>query len=145
MFDDWRTKRKLRGAATKADSEFRRQYEAGERGIERLMELHREKHTRELLLLQFESNQLVRRAEDYYGIDIPRTASWWWDDSDSGLPPENISHYLTRFGMVNVRDLIRDKRRQNFEWWYTKVVLSTLQVLIPILSLLVALVSVWKR
>jgi hypothetical protein len=145
MFDDWRRKRALRAAVKKADLEFRREYEAGERRLSRLIELRREQDTRQSLLLQFESDSLVDKAERRYGIAVPRTDGWWWDDSASGLPPEDVSQYLTHFGMVNARNLIRDKRRQNFEWWYTKVILPAVQALVPILSLLIALVTVWKR
>ena len=144
MFNEWKTNRELRKAVVQADSQLRRRYESGERDTERLMELLREKQYRESQLSQFESNQLVNKAEQY-GIEIPNTESWWSDDSASGLPPEDVSRYLTQLGRVNVRKLIRTERRQNFEWWFTKVILPTLQTLIPILSLLVALVTVWKR
>jgi|ERR1043165_2694764 hypothetical protein len=145
MFDDWRRKRALRRAVKKANLAFQREYEAGERRLSRLIELRREQDTRENLLLQFESDSLVDKAERRYGIAIPRTDGWWCDDSASGLPPEDVSYYLNHFGMVNVRNLIREKRRQNFEWWYTKVILPTVQALVPILSLLVALITVWRK
>ena len=134
----------LRRAKDKIRMQLQAEFDAGEWSVERWLDLKQQIHFRESQISQCESDHLIKRAQQL-GIEIPQIESWWWDDSASGLPPEDVSQYLTRFGIVSVRNLIRDKRRQIFEWWYTKVILPTLQSLIPILSLLVALVTVWRK
>lgn len=134
----------LQRLAESAKSQRDTQLYLGERDIETLMKLQREVNFRDHELNKFESDLLVRKAHRY-GIEIPPTSTWWWDDSESGLAPGDISHYLTELGQVSVAKTNRNERRMNIEWWLTKIVLPILQALLPIIALIVALISVSKK
>jgi hypothetical protein len=80
------------------------------------------------------------------GIEIPRTSSWWRDDSDEYEGPIDqmeyaINYYLSPQGKAGVRRLIREEKRKNIEW-RVKIILPILGALISLFGLLVALVTV---
>jgi len=112
MFDDWRTRRRLRRELTKAKARFEVGYETGERSIDKLVELQREVNFRESLLLK----RILEKAQRV-GIEPPETTTWWADDSDSGLPPGEVTRWLTRVGQAGLNALIIEKRNKNWEFW----------------------------
>jgi hypothetical protein len=99
-------------------------------------------------LQKFESNALIGRAQRK-GIQIPRTSGWWDDDSEQyqGMSiPQNemdllVSEWLTPAGIFGARRFFKEERRKTFEWWYTKVVIPTLQVAVPIIALFLVYLS----
>ena len=84
------------------------------------------------------------------GIDIPRHASWWWDDSEQfrGVPSDQmedlVSYYLTKQGRAGVRRLIREEKRKNIEWWL-KVVGSVITLITGLVGTLIGLFAVLRN
>lgn len=84
----------------------------------------------------FETRNLQRRA-DGYCVQIPGEPSWWRElnvATITGIPTFDISiSLLTEAGQRNVRKLIREER-----WRLIKL---RVEVLIPVLSLIVAILA----
>jgi hypothetical protein len=99
MFGDLRSRRTLQRTLNHAKAQLETDYRGGERDIEKLFELQRKINFRESLLLKHDSEQLIKKAQKY-GIELPLTASWWADDSVSGLPPEDVTRWLTQTGLA---------------------------------------------
>jgi hypothetical protein len=98
-------------------------------------------------LQKFESNALFGKAQRK-GIEIPRTSGWWDNDSEQyqDIPQGEmellVSEWLTPNGIFGARRFFKEERRRTFEWWYTKVVIPTLQALVPIIALFLVYFSV---
>lgn len=142
MRESQQRRRALRSQIKDATERRNASLRAGERDLETLMEIQREIHRGEQELLILESEALFRKAERY-AIEIPLTPSWWWDDSVSGLPPEDVSRYLTKVGQVGVKKLIRDERRNNIEWWL-KVAGLFITLLTGLLGTLIGVIALLK-
>lgn len=52
-----------------------------------------------------------------------------------------VTCWLTETGIFTAKNLIKEEWRRNFEWWYTKVVIPTLQVSVPIIALFLVYLS----
>jgi hypothetical protein len=46
-----------------------------------------------------------------------------------------MSEWLTEAGIIGAKKFFKEEKRKTFEWWYTKVVIPTLQALVPIIAL----------
>lgn len=94
------------------------------------------------------------------GIDIPKKADWWWDDSDDYSGPMDqmeyfVQYYLTAKGKAGFRKLIQDERhrlkaqaQQEFEWERQRKqwTLTKWGVIIGwILGIAAILISLFKR
>jgi len=67
---------------------------------------------------------------------------WWRDDSDNG--EERVVRWLSEQGRQGVSNLIRDDRRQTWEW-RIKVITPILTILVSILGLIVALITLLSK
>ena len=67
---------------------------------------------------------------------------WWRDDSDNGEEP--VVRWLSEQGRQGVSNLIRDDRRQTWEW-RIKVITPILTILVSILGLIVALITLLSK
>jgi len=145
MFDDWRQLRKLRHRLSDAQDVLltvQSRYKKGEADIDALSAAQKEMSSRKWGLQKFESHSLIKRSQ-VKGIPIPRTLGWWDDDGEEllsyGMPATEVNkvvnEWLTETGIFGARKLFKDERRKTFEWWYSKVIIPTLQVAVPIIAL----------
>jgi hypothetical protein len=145
MLDDkrrlWRLQRKVYKARDDlVNTQLR--YKRGEVDKEFLWATQKQLRSLEAAFQRSESNFLIKEAQRK-GIEIPRKPEWWDDDREEyardGMPQREIdlimSEWLTETGIFGVRKIFKEERRRAFEWWYTKVVIPTLQASVPIIAL----------
>jgi len=138
-------KRKLRRSVNRTRDEVitaQAQYKRGEITIELLSAAQKRLRTAQWTLQRFESNLLIQTAQRK-GLKIPREPGWWDNDSEEfardGMPSREIeeimSEWLTETGIFGAMKFFKEEGRKTFEWWYTKVIIPTLQVSVPIIAL----------
>jgi hypothetical protein len=102
-----------------------------------------------------ETDALEREALDL-GIDIPKNADWWWDDSDEYSGPADmmeyvVQYYLTDKGKAGFRKLIRDEKRKNLEWqqkqtqWKLTIAGLIIGWVLGALGIVIGLVALFKN
>lgn len=143
----WQLRRRVNTAKDNVVSAQSR-FKLGQIDRESLWALQKELRSREQSLQRSESRFLTKEAQRK-GIEIPRKPGWWDDDSEEfsrgGMSQREIeevmSEWLTLTGIFGTRKLFKEECRKNFEWWYTKVVIPTLQVSVPITALFLVYLS----
>jgi hypothetical protein len=107
---------------------------------------------------EHETAELKKQALEY-GIEIPRKAGWWWDDSEeminSGVSLQEleyaISYYLTEEGKAGVRKLIREERKKEDEWrrarieWKVKLVVSIITAITGLAGAAIGIIAILKK
>jgi len=105
-----------------------------------IQEKWREMGDRKLELEALETDRLVRKARRHRVL-IPKDKDWWWYDGENiqGTSLDDMwqSPFLTERGKVGVEKLVSEARFSNIKRWS--------ELLIPILSLLIALLALLKR
>jgi hypothetical protein len=127
--EEWRTKRWLKGVLREIEARYRPRMKAAkgeheEEGIH--LEWSEEDHEFSSELEFLESRRVLRRAYKWE-IDVPTGDGMWTSDQYDN------TRYLTFHAQRKLRRAIRDARRESVKWW--------MQLILPILSLLVALVG----
>jgi hypothetical protein len=141
----WKLRRRVNDSM-KAWMHAKAQYRRSEIAIEALSAAQGQANFARWNLQKFWSNALIGKAQRK-GLEIPRTPGWWDDDSEQyqGMPHSEmelvVSEWLTPAGIFGARRLFKEERRKTFEWWYTKVVIPTLQVAVPIIALFLVYLS----
>jgi hypothetical protein len=95
---------------------------------------------RRLELEALETDRLVRKARRHRVL-IPKDKDWWWYDGENiqGTSLDDMweSPFLTETRKVGAEKLISEARFTNVKRW--------IELFIPILSLLIALIALLKR
>lgn len=156
MFREIRERRTLRRLRRRVNDSMKAwmhakvQYRKSEIAIDVLSAAQDQANFARWNLQKFESNALIGKAQRK-GIEIPRTSGWWDNDSEQyqGIPQSEmellVSEWLTTTGIFGARRFFKEERRKTFEWWYTKVVIPTLQALVPIIALFLVYFSAKSR
>jgi hypothetical protein len=89
------------------------------------------------------SNKLLEKARDI-GIEIPADKPGWFNEHYDCYS-ERAYKVLSYQGQIRLRKMIRKQRRENIEWWFTKIILPTLGSIIALLSLIVAIIALQNK
>jgi hypothetical protein len=141
----WRLRRRLNNS-NRAWMHAKLQYRKNEIAKDALSAAQKQAEFARWNLQKYWSSILISKAERK-GQEIPRKAGWWEDDSEDfkDIPRSEsedlISEWLTPAGIFGARRFFKEERRKTFEWWYTKVVIPTLQVAIPIIAVFLVYLS----
>jgi hypothetical protein len=92
------------------------------------------------VLRQWSSDDLIKEAIRW-GVEVPDRPDWWTEYKSVGpstINPQTMSYkWLNDVGLSMISKQVRDER---FEYWK-----GWAQILVPILSLLVAIIAMLKR
>jgi hypothetical protein len=141
MFDERKTRRELRNKIDRAKQDEGLLGHWGDPGFDSttFFQARQKVNAYEYQLDLFETERLLRQAQ-HYGIQIPPNPTWWVNDSDSGLPPEDVTHYLNNIGQSGLKALILEHRKKNWEFW-----VRVITALTGLGGTLIGIISALKR
>lgn len=124
-------------------SDARQRAKDGEKNFHEQMELKENLGVATRRLEQFESN-IVTDSAMKWGVEISNNPDWWDDDrhvlEEEGVPPDMLdsvsSRWLNVTGRAIIRKRIGDAKFERFK--------RVAEILIPILSLVVAILALLK-
>ena len=106
------------------------------------LEARRKVHMAEHQLDLFESDGL-RALALKYGVEEPKDAGCWSDDSEQA-GPEDATYWLTRKGQSKLRASIREQQRKNWQFWIM-VITALVTVLTGLGGTIIGIISALRR